>query len=300
MNTTTAVRVQGRWLHPEDLAQLQTLIDTHPDWTRHGVACHLCRQWDWRTATGRLKTFAARSLLLTLAERYGLRLPTVRLAHRSPHPWGVRSRGQPPPGPPSPPGPLAQPLAGLRPLQWQLAGYGSRPRERALDYLRQYHYRGCNRPVGAHLLYLVADAHGRELAVHLVGAAAWQCAARDRFIGWSAEARRAHLSRVANHSRFLILPWVRVPGLASHLLGHLVRRLAEDWPTQHGQALELLETFVEVGRFTGTAYRAANWHAVGQTTGRSRQEKAHRPGVPPKAVWLYPLHPDFRARLRQG
>jgi hypothetical protein len=299
MTELCTIRVQGRWLSPEDLPQLQALIDAHPDWSRHRLACHLCGQWDWRTATGRFKTFAARSLLLTLAGRYGLRLPAVRWAHRSPYPWGVR-----PPDPlrresPEPIPRVEAPLSALQPLQWRLAPYGSPWRERALVYLRQYHYLGCERPVGSHLLYLVADAQGREVAVHLVGAAAWQCAARDRFIGWSVPARRAHLSRVANHSRFLILPWVRVPHLASHLLGQLVRRLPADWRAQHGESLELLETFVEVGRFAGTAYRAANWRPVGQTRGRSRQEKAHRAGVPPKAVWVYPLHPQFRRRLNQ-
>ena len=302
MNTIEPLRVQGRWLSPADLQQLQSLIDEHPEWTRHRVACHLCRQWEWRTPTGQLKTFAARSLLLTLAERYGLRLPTVRAKFRPPHPWGIRpdkSRLLEPSPPLALTARVEEPLHALQPLHWQLAPFGSPARERALSLLRQHHYLGCNRPIGSHLFYVVSDGRGRELAVQLVGAAAWQCAARDRFIGWSAEARQAHLSRVANHSRFLILPWVRVPHLASQLLGQLVRRLPKDWREQHGQSLELLETFVEVGRFAGTAYGAANWQAVGQTSGRSRQEKSHRPVVPAKAVWVYALHPQFRARLSQ-
>ena len=132
---------------------------------------------------------------------------------------------------------------------------------------------------------------------HLVGAAAWHCAPRDRYIGWSVAARVAGLHRIANHSRFLILPWVRVPQLASHLLGGLIRRLCADWPAQHGWGLELLETFVEAGRFTGGAYRAANWQEVGQTTGRTRQEKQHRAQAPRKRVWVYPLNPRFREQL---
>jgi len=151
--------------------------------------------------------------------------------------------------------------------------------------------------VGVHLLYLVRDAQGRDLAVQLVGAAAWHCAARDRYIGWSAAARQAGLPRIANHSRFLILPWVRVPHLASHLLGGLTRRVSADWRRQHGWGLELLETFVETGRFAGTAYRAANWQPVGQTTGRTRQEKDHQARAPRKSVWVYGLHRRFRERL---
>src|SRR5207247_7479131 len=121
-------------------------------------------------------------------------------------------------------------LDSLQPLHWQMARGTGAPRERALAYLREYHYLGCNRPVGSHLLYLVQSAQQQDLAVHLVGAAAWQCAPRDRCIGWNAAERAAGWHRIANHSRFLILPWVRVPHLASHLLGELTRRVSLDWP----------------------------------------------------------------------
>jgi hypothetical protein len=151
--------------------------------------------------------------------------------------------------------------------------------------------------VGTHLIYLVQDVAQRDLAVHLVGAAAWQCAGRDRYIGWSAAARAAGLHRIGNHSRFLILPWVQAPGLASHLLGGLTRRLGADWQGQHGWRLELLESFVETGRFVGAAYRAANWQEVGQTTGRTRQEKHHQAGAPPKSIWVYALERRFREHL---
>jgi hypothetical protein len=178
-----------------------------------------------------------------------------------------------------------------------MCGHGSSVRERALAYLRQYHYLGCNRPVGTHLLYLVRDVEQRDVAVHLVGAAAWQCAPRDRYLGWSAAQRVAGLHRIGNHSRFLILPWVRVPQVASHLLRGLVGRLSTDWPARHGWGLELLETFVETGRFTGVAYRAAHWQEVGQTTGRTRQQKQPRAQAPHKSVWVYPLSKGFREHL---
>jgi hypothetical protein len=145
----------------------------------------------------------------------------------------------------------------------------------------------------------VQDVQGRDLGVHWVGAAAWHCAPRDRYLGWSEAARRAHRFRIANHSRFLLLPWVAVPHWASHRLGQWARRLGPDWPDRHGWALELIETFVEYGRFAGTAYRAANGQRLGQTTGRTRQEKAHRVAAPAKSVWVYALHPEFRQRLTQ-
>lgn len=289
------IRVQGRRLSAAELLDLQHRVDAHPEWSRHRVAKDLCERWEWRTALGRLKTFAARSLLLKLEARHALRLPPVRTAFRR-APWGLRPVGRAAAAPP-PAAPIGGELAQLQPLHWWLSGHGTAERQRALAYLRTYHYLGCNRPVGTHLVYLVQDQAGRDLAVHLLGAAAWQCAVRDRAIGWHAVARAAGLPRVANHSRFLILPWVRVPHLASHLLGGLTRRVARDWQAQHGWGLELLETFVETGRFVGTAYRAANWQLVGATKGRTRQEKHHRAQAPRKAVWIFPLHRRFRERL---
>lgn len=286
------IRVQGRQVTMAELRELQQRIEAHPEWSRHGVAKDLCERWQWQTPLGRWKTFAARSLLLKLEAKHGLRLPAVRFEQRR-TPWGIK-RGEETAAPAES---IAEVLERLRPLQWCLAGRGTAERLQALGYLRTYHYLGCDRPVGTNLVYLVQDRSGRDLAVHLVGAAAWQCAARDRAIGWDAAARARGLGRIANHSRFLILPWVRVPHLASHLLGGLTRRIARDWQTQHGWRLDLLETFVETGRFVGTAYRAANWQPVGVTTGRTRQEKRHRAQAPRKAVWIFPLHRQFRQRL---
>ncbi len=293
MDTHPTVRCQGRTLSSAELVKVQELIEAHPAWSRHRVALELCQQWDWRTPYGRLKTYAARELLLKLEERVGLRLPPVQTQMRR-RPWGIPKEL---PSVASPSELVNQRLQELQPLTWEPADYRTESRLRALNYLRQFHYLGCDRPVGSHLLYLVKDQWGRDLAVHLIGAAAWQCADRDRFIGWSTTARKTHLGQVANHSRFLVLPWIEVKHLASHLLGQLTRRLAQDWPARHGVELALLESFVEVGRFEGTAYAAANWQRVGQTTGRTRQEKRHRAEQPRKAIWLYPLQPNFRRLL---
>ena len=289
-------RVQGRWLSPSELLDLQILIDEHPHWSRFGVAKELCERWDWRTPRGLLKTFAARSLLHKLEQRHGLQLPPLREAQRS-RPWGLSIAQKAVAASPRPAA-IEESLSSLQPFHWQIGRHGSVVRERALAHLREYHYLGCNRPVGAHLLYLVQDRRQQDLAVHLVGAAAWHCAARDGHIGWSPQECAAGLHRIGNHNRFLILPWVRVPDLASHLLSGLARRISRDWPAEHGWQLELLETFVETGRFRGLAYRAANWQEVGQTTGRTRQEKQHRPQAPGKSVWVYPLRQRFRETLR--
>jgi hypothetical protein len=151
--------------------------------------------------------------------------------------------------------------------------------------------------VGENLQYLVEDRSGRPLACVLFGAAAWQCRARDQSIGWDAATRQRRLHYLANNTRFLIVPWVSVKSLASHILGRIARRLSQDWMGKYGHPIYLLETFVDTSRFPGTCYRAANWQRVGQTTGRTRQNKSRIPQGAPKAVWLYPLRPDFRQAL---
>jgi len=294
MDTNNLLRCQGRALSSADLIGIQELIDTHPTWSRQRVYLELCEQWRWCTSEGEFKTYAARELLLKLEERVGLRLPPRQEQMVRQRPWGIP---QELPTIAPPPQSIQQPLEELQPLVWELADYGTESRLRALSYLKTYHYLGCNRPVGTHMLYLVQDQFGRDLAVHLIGAAAWHCADRDQFIGWSVAARSAHLDRVANHSRFLVLPWCEVKDLASHLLAQLTRRLAEDWPARHGVRLALLESFVQIGRFEGTAYLAAHWQRVGQTTGRTRQEKHHRAQQPCKAIWVYPLQSHFRRAL---
>jgi hypothetical protein len=108
-------------------------------------------------------------------------------------------------------------------------------------------------------------------------------------LGWNEDQRRRHLHRLANNTRFLILPWVRVAHLASAVLGAVGRRIGADWQAKYGHGLDALETFVERDRFAGTCYRAANWRWVGTTRGRSRQDRDHTRTVPVKDVYLYPL-----------
>ena len=164
--------------------------------------------------------------------------------------------------------------------------------------LGQFHYLGFGGAVGENLQYVVRDGQERELACLVFGAPAWKCQDRDQFIGWSAEQRERHLSLIVNNSRFLILPWVRVPHLASWTLGRISRRLAEDWQAKYGHPVVLAETFVERERFRGSAYRAANWQAVGATAGRTRQDCHRCIQTPVKEIFLYPLRHDFREVLQ--
>lgn len=287
--------LQGRAFGAAELEQVRDLLSAYPEWSRWRLSRQLAERWNWRTPRGQLKDMAARTLLLKLEGRGLIALPPCRRV--SPN----RMRHKRPPAaellPPATP--VAAPLATLMPLQLcEVSGATHAPQRAIFEAaLHRYHYLSYRSPVGENLQYLVQDREGRVLACALFGAAAWQCAARDGFIGWTAAQRRGGLPGVVNQARFLILPWVRVPHLASHLLAQLTRRLRGDWTRKYGHPVWMVETFVEVGRFAGTCYRAANWVHVGATTGRTRQTLPGRVGVPRKAVYVYPLHPRFRPRL---
>jgi hypothetical protein len=283
------IYILGRRFTLEDLRQLQGWIDQRPTWSRRALSVALTELWDWRNGQGQLRDMAVRLLLNRLEHRGYLRLPVRqnrggrRQARRSKGPTATAAQ------------PITELLAQLQPLSVRLVGPGQPERTRLVDYLLVHHYLGYPHPLGQ-LHYLVADRNGRDLAGLLFGPAAWKCGPRDAFIGWTAAQRQAHLKRVANHSRFLILPWVAVAHLASHVLSLVLRRLPQDWQVHCGQRAVLTESFVEVGRFHGTCYRASNWLEVGATQGRSR---AGQPGVrvPVKRLYLRALTPNFRREL---
>ena len=290
--------LQGRHLGAAELAHVRQLLAEQPHASRWQLSRQLAQRWQWRTPAGQLKDMAARSLLLKLEQRGWIVLPPRRRAPLQ----RMRFNSASGEGSVPPPVPITEPLAAVLPLSLaEVSTAGASP-ERALfaALLRRHHYLSHRSWVGQNLQYLVRDRHGRPLACVLWGAAAWQCAARDRYVGWDAAARRTHLHLLANNTRFLILPWVQVPQLGSHLLSRAVRRLRADWPCKYGHSVYLLETFVQPDRFAGTCYQAANWVRVGQTQGRSRQDRpdgSHHQ-LPVKDVYLFPLHPRFRERLR--
>ena len=163
--------------------------------------------------------------------------------------------------------------------------------------LHRYHYLVHHNTVGENLRYLVRDRLGRPVACALFGSAAWKCADRDAFLGWERGVRERNLQRLTNNTRFLVLPWVVVPHLASHVLGLMARRIRADWQAKYGHPVHALETFVDRDRFRGTCYRAANWLWLGATRGRTRNDREHRIRAAVKDVYLYPLVADFRREL---
>ena len=288
--------LQGRWLSQEDLELIRGLIAEHPQWSRRRVSVAVSEALNWRTASGQLKDMSARLLLAKLAERGLIQLPPRQRrggrqklrALQEPDLFWAATRGQEP---------IEGPLKLLVPLQVELAEAGTLGAHDFVRHLAEHHYLGFGGASGQNLRYLIRDRYGRDLACVLFGCAAWKVKARDRFIGWSAEQRVRSLGLITNNSRFLILPYVRVGNLASHILGLVLQRLRGDWQRKYQLAPCLAETFVERERFSGACYRAANWQLVGQTCGRTRHDRFNTVQVPIKDIYLYALCPDFRKQL---
>jgi len=283
--------IQGRELTGEDVDLIGRLIVGHPDWGRSRLSEELCRRWDWRNAQGRIKDMAARTLLLKL-ERAG----HIRLPRRRTNPiHGFHHRQVPAADHDS--APIRCALRALHPLAVSVVEPGSEDLRLFNCLLSRYHYLGHRNTVGENLRYLVRDREGRPVACALFGSAAWKCAARDAWIGWERGARESNLQGLTNNTRFLVLPWVTVPHLASHLLGIIARRIRSDWQAKYGHPVHAVETFVDRERFKGTCYQAANWVRLGATQGRTRNDREHRIRAAVKDVYLYPLIRDFRREL---
>lgn len=283
--------IQGRRIGPEQLHQVRALVATHPQWSRYRLSRELCALWDWRTATGQWKDMAARTLLLKLDRRGWVRLPERRVPSPNRHRLVAPAQRQ------WERTPISGSLSGLGPVELTEVSCLSSGRAEVRAALAQFHYLGWRAPVGENLQYIARSDSGQLLAVLVFGAAAWKCSARDQWIGWTVEERQARLSWIANNQRFLILPFIQVRCLASHLLGRVARRIAEDWQRKYGHRVVLLETFVERDRFGGSCYRAANWQGLGSTRGRSRQDRTRTLQVPVKEIYACPLRPDWREVL---
>lgn len=287
--------LQGRKVSSVEIGEIQGLIAANPLWSRYRLSRALAQKWQWYAASGQLKDMAARTLLLKLDARGLIALPERR---RAPLVRGPRL--SPELFDSLPPEPIVADLSSLRPLQIHVVGPKQPHYYPFQRYLAQHHYLGYRGPVGENIGYLIRSGSAVDLACLLFGAAAWQCAPRDRWIGWSAQQRAQGLPLIANNSRLLILPWVRVPQLATHLLSQIAQRIDADWQQRYRHPIYLLETFVQQDRFRGTCYQAANWVRVGQTTGRTRQNQRHRDNAvhaPLKDIYLYPLSSDGRRQL---
>jgi hypothetical protein len=278
-----------------DLVFIRRLIAENPQCSRRRLSEKLCRAWNWVQPNGALRDMVCRGLMLMLHRQGLIELPPVRQVGRSSL-TGGGGRDKP-----------AAVIIDQTPLSMSFAELGPlevrqvrRTPEEALfnSLLQQHHYLGYSQPVGEHLKYLVF-ARGRPIACVAWSSAPRHLGSRDRFIGWEAKARLANIRLLAYNTRFLILPWATVPHLASHILGRMARILSADWQRLYAHPIYFVETFIDPQRFAGTCYRAANWKVMGQTTGRGKDDRAHKANRSIKEVLGYPLVKDFRQRLSQ-
>ena len=284
------LKIQGRFVTEAEVNEVRMLLHTHPSWNRTRLSRELCGRWHWRRPDGQIKDMACRELLRKLESRTLIKLPPRQCfgPRRLPDIESIEVDQSP----------VSCLLCDIQPVEIvnvrNCAGY-----EKAFNYLlKEYHYLSYGRPVGQNMKYLILGQNGRFLGGLLFGAAAWKTEARDRWIGWSAEVRERNLGLICNNTRFLILDWIKVPHLASHALGACLRRLPRDWKHRYGTDIVLVETFVDTTRYAGTCYKAANWLKIGQTKGRSRQDRDRTVKVSVKDVFVYPLRRDFHDLIR--
>ncbi len=280
--TSTRPRITER-----EIKYIRQVIDANPKWHRTKISYELCNSWGWYTSNGRPKDISCRDLLRELEKKGKITLPKPLRKSGSPDKIKLLEHAKTP---------VQCPLGNILPLCVKVV---ESPEESRVfkSLLAQYHYLGFNRTVGENIKYLIYSSTGTELSCVLFGSSAFSCAPRDSFIGWDVKGRRKNLIYTTNNMRYLILPWVRVEHLASHILSRVLKRIRDDWEAKYGHPVYLLETFVERERFAGTCYKASNWTRVGETRGRSRNDRSHKLEVPVKDIYLYALTKRFREVL---
>ena len=281
---------RGQHIGGEEIGFIRQLIRDRPELSRWKLSRQLCEAWQWKQANGALRDMVCRGLLLALDRSGEIQLPPIRRRVRN----RLAERARPEPVIPDK-RPVRGPLASVTPLEFAAV---RRTQEEPLfnSLLEQYHYLGYEQPVGEHLKYLV-KSNGQAIACLAWSSAPRHLGCRDRFIGWSAEARRRNIHLLAYNTRFLILPWVRVEHLASHILGQMAQRVPRDWQRLYAHPIYWLETFIDPARFHGTCYRAANWQVLGLTSGRGHNAPTMRPTRPVKQMLGLPLNAKFRELL---
>jgi hypothetical protein len=290
----TILSHRGRIITDSDLAFIRQLIADNPTSTRRALSKKLCEAWNWRQANGALRDMVCRSLMLALHRSGHIALPAVSQTPHNPLASRGAERRKPIPALIDTTS-LKINLAAIRPLEFHQVRHTA---EESLfnSLMDQYHYLGYAQPVGEHLKYLIY-ALGRPIACMAWSSAPRHLGPRDRFIGWPAEARRKNIRFLAYNTRYLILPFVEVEHLASHILGRIAQVISYDWDSLYRHPIYYLETFVDPGRFRGTCYRAANWKVHGLTTGRGKDAPTKKANRSLKEVLGYPLAKDFRAKL---
>jgi len=288
----TILTYRGKAVTAKDVVFIRALIRDNPTDSRRSLSRKLCVAWNWVQPNGVLRDMVCRSLMLELHRAGHITLPLKKC-----NPVNRLVARKRPPLPMVDQTPITGSVSRLPEIKFHQVRRG--PLEGLFNGLiEHHHYLGYCQPVGEHLKYLVV-ASERPIACFSWSSVARHIGCRDKFIGWTAAQRQANLHLLAYNCRFLILPWVWVPNLASHLVSKMARRICSDWQHVYGHPVHFLETFVDTERFQATCYRAANWLHLGMTTGRGKNDRTNKPNRSIKAVWGYPLTPTFREKLCQ-
>jgi len=284
------LKIQGRLITEEDVDKIRMLLLNNPLWNRSRLSRELCKIWEWQRPDGQIKDIACRELLRKLEFRSLIQLPPRQRYG----PNQITANIEPLEIDQSL---LSCSLSEITPVK--IINVSQCPKyEKAFNSLmKEYHYLSYGRPVGQNMKYLVIGKNERFLGGLLFGAAAWKIEARDQWIGWSVEKREKNLSLICNNTRFLILDWIRIAHLASHVLGACLRRLSSDWKRRYGTDITLVETFVDTTRYKGTCYKASNFIQIGQTKGRGRQDRDRTVKISVKDIFLYPLEHNAMKKL---
>lgn len=284
------LRYRSRAVYTEDITFIQRLISNRPDYGRSALSKEICRTWNWVQLNGQLKDMICRGLLLHLERQGYIKLPPRKST--PPSPFSNRKKPEPVDVDNSL---LKTDLNDIRPISIRQV---RRTLEEKLfnGLIEQYHYLGYTRPVGEHLKY-IAFFQDRPIACLAFSSAARHLGCRDHFIGWDPETRKRNIHFLAYNIRFLILPWVRVQFLASHLLSRCARIVSSDWQRIYSHPIYWLETIVDTQQFQGICYQAANWVLLGKTTGRGLNDRINKVNRSIKSVYGYPLVAGFRQKL---
>ena len=293
MTGTVECRYYGRDFTAEKMALLRALVAASPPPNRHALSREFCRRIGWFTPDGGLKDMMARVTMLAMHNDGRIVLPPPKWPRppRRPMVFGPDTE------PPLFPAPTT--LDEVRPLRLRPVVRYTREGKRWNAFIARYHYLGYKTLVGAQMRYAVHDRDGWPLAMLGFSTAAWKLAPRDKFIGWTPQLHEKNLPLVVDNPRFLILPWITIPNLGSHILAIIRRRLSDDWTERYNTNPVLIETFVETPRYTGAVYRASGWVHVGTTQGRGRYDRDKLYDKPRKDVWLRPPRKDWKRILNR-
>lgn len=293
------IKYRSRVATTQDVEFIKKLIEENPNDSRRALSKKLCIAWNWVQLNGALCDMVCRGFMLRLDEAGYINLPPQRYIPNNPlvnrkRPERVKIDETP----------INSTVANLKPLQ--VRQVRRTVEERLFNSLiDQYHYLGYCHPVGEHLKYIIFSAGSFGSKERPIACLSWSSAprhigCRDRFIGWSSESRKKNLHLIAYNSRYVILPWIHIPNLASHILGKMAKVLRKDWKRVYNHPIYFLETFVDTERFKGICYQAANWIYLGITTGRGKNDQTNRVNRSIKAVWGYPVSKNFREMLQDG